>query len=252
MVKISTSVRSPLSPTHWPADTFVWWRSLVLLLTLGAAFVVAELLQVAWLRATHAHVDPRHLVLDWNVLALQLAVYAPLVPALLTGLSWTAQRTLREIGLRLPTAPEALFGFGAGLVAYVVTMAISILQTALTHVKPEQQVVDALSGAHDPAVIAAFTVLACVIAPFVEETAFRGFLFNAILRYTPLWAAVVTSGLLFALAHGSRSALLPLWAVGVILALVYRRTGTLGASMVAHGTFNCTNVILILFAHQAS
>jgi len=224
----------------------------VLLVTLGAAFAVAAMLQLTWLTATHARLDPRKLVLDWNVLALQLAVYAPILPALLTGLSWTAQRSLRAVGLRMPNGAEALTGLFGGLAAYIVSMALSIVQTAITHVKPDQQVVDALSGAHDTAIIAAFAVFACVLAPFVEEIAFRGFLFNAILRYAPLWLAVALSGLLFALAHQTGSALLPLWSVGVILALVYHRTGTLGASMIAHGAFNVTNVILILFAHQTS
>src|SRR5581483_4877802 len=178
VVKISTSARSPLSLTRWPSDAFVWWRSLVVLLTLGAAFVVAQMLQLTWLSATHAHVDPRKLVLNWNILALQLAVYAPVLPALLTGLHWAAQRPLREVGMRLPTTFEATIGVTGGLAAYAITMAISLVQTALTHVRPEQQVVDALSGAHDPTIIAAFAFFACVLAPFVEETAFRGFLFN--------------------------------------------------------------------------
>jgi len=252
VVKISTSARSPLSLTRWPSDAFVWWRSLVVLFTLGAAFVVAQMLQLTWLSATHAHVDPRKLVLNWNILALQLAVYAPVLPALLTGLHWAAQRPLREVGMRLPTTFEATIGVTGGLAAYAITMAISLVQTALTHVRPEQQVVDALSGAHDPTIIAAFAFFACVLAPFVEETAFRGFLFNAIYRYTPLWLAAALSGLLFAMSHGSRSALVPLWAVGIILAFVYQRTGTLAASMIAHGTFNVTNVILIVAAHQTS
>jgi ABC-type Fe3+ transport system permease subunit len=44
-VKTSISQPSPLSPTRWPADAFVWWRSLlfvgVIFLTLIVPAIVA-------------------------------------------------------------------------------------------------------------------------------------------------------------------------------------------------------------------
>ena len=41
MVKTSISERSPLSPTHWPADAFIWWQSLLFAFALVAIIFVS-------------------------------------------------------------------------------------------------------------------------------------------------------------------------------------------------------------------
>ena len=60
------------------------------------------------------------------------------------------------------------------------------------------------------------------------------------------------SGLAFAGAHATPSALIPLWGGGIVLAYVYARTGALTASMLSHATFNSINVLLIVVFHQTS
>jgi len=82
----------------------------------------------------------------------------------------------------------------------------------------------------------------------MEEFVYRGFLFNALLRYAPVWIAALVSGLLFGISHGSLSAFLPLAASGVVLAYVYQRSGSLTASMISHALFNLINVALITLA----
>jgi len=101
------------------------------------------------------------------------------------------------------------------------------------------------TSTHDPLLAMAFGVLAVVIAPFVEELMFRGFLFNTILRYTPVWAAATLSGIVFGLSHGSLTAFVPLAGSGIVLAYVYYVTGSLPASMLTHALFNAINVALI-------
>jgi membrane protease YdiL (CAAX protease family) len=55
------------------------------------------------------------------------------------------------------------------------------------------------------------------------------------------------SALIFGAAHGSWSALLPIAGVGVVLAIVYYRTGALSASMIAHAGFNLIAVVGTFF-----
>jgi uncharacterized protein len=124
------------------------------------------------------------------------------------------------------------------------------LQNEALHLKTEQLPVRLLAGAHDPLLIAGFALLACVLAPLMEEFVFRGFVFNALGRYLPFWPAAVLSGAAFALAHWDSSAFAPLCAGGVVLAWVYRRSGALIGSMIAHATFNAVQVLLIVLAHQ--
>jgi membrane protease YdiL (CAAX protease family) len=89
---------------------------------------------------------------------------------------------------------------------------------------------------------------AVFFAPFVEELIFRGFIFNALLRYVPVGIAAAVSGIIFGLAHFDRAAFFPLACGGVVLAIVYYRTGSLVSSMLTHGTFNAANVVLVLIA----
>jgi hypothetical protein len=79
----------------------------------------------------------------------------------------------------------------------------------------------------------------------MEEFEFRGFLFNAILRYAPVWAAAILSGIVFGAVHGSISAFVPLACSGVVLAYVYYVSGSLTASAIAHALFNLINVALL-------
>ena len=89
------------------------------------------------------------------------------------------------------------------------------------------------------------------MAPIVEELVFRGFLFNALLRYSPVAIAAVLSALVFGIAHGSWSAFAPLAGAGLVLAVVYYRTGALSASMIAHAGFNAIAVVGFFFFKTA-
>jgi membrane protease YdiL (CAAX protease family) len=219
---------------------------------LALGLLVAGFLQEAWIGLTGVHFDPKHLRLDWTVVVLQLLTYVPIVPILLAALPWAAHASLRQLGLRAPSAMEIAAGIGGGAAMFVVTLVLGTLQSVVVHVRPEQSVVGALEGAHDAGVIIAFALVACVVAPFVEELTFRGLVFNALRRYVPFTLAAPLSALLFAAAHLTPSALIPLWGGGIVLAYVYARTGALSASMISHGTFNTINVVLIVAFHQTS
>jgi membrane protease YdiL (CAAX protease family) len=182
--------------------------------------------------------------LTWGIVAGQYAAYLPLLAALVWVLPWLSRRSLRELGLRAldgRTIGAALLG---ALAMYAVTIGVANVQFALTHQKPQETAIALFTSTHDPGLLFAFTILAAVAAPFIEEFVYRGFLFNALLRYMPMWVAAVLSGLLFGISHG-RSAFLPLAGSGIVLAYVYYRTGSLTASMLTHATFNLVNVALL-------
>ncbi len=81
-------------------------------------------------------------------------------------------------------------------------------------------------------------VLSLAVAPFMEETFFRGFLFGGLRgRWGVFWAALGT-GFLFSLAHIDPLVFIPFTAVGMLFALGYVYSGSLLASMIAHLLFN--------------
>jgi membrane protease YdiL (CAAX protease family) len=114
-------------------------------------------------------------------------------------------------------------------------------------VSGQQEVVNA--ALKTPPVIAILAV--GLLAPIAEELFFRGITFNAWEReYGTRWA-VIGSAVLFALVHipGGTWIVIPIiFLLGLILALAYARTRSLGTTIGIHAMFNLTSLLLLLIA----
>jgi len=91
-------------------------------------------------------------------------------------------------------------------------------------------------------------VLGILVAPFVEETLFRGCLYPVIARRFGLPAGVIVTGIVFGLAHapqlwGGWGQIALLMGVGMVLTYIRARAGTVAASYLVHVSYNS-----ILFA----
>jgi membrane protease YdiL (CAAX protease family) len=252
VVKTSISAPSPLSPTRWPADAFLWWRSLLLFVALIAvpvvatvfAFAIVLMFQLAPLRSLQT--------LSWPVIIAQFYAYAWVLAVLLPVLPMVAQRSLRELGLRFPRSIDIAIGLSGAIVMIAVTAVVGVAQERFLHLKPDEVAVDWLRAAHGP-LLAGFAVLACIAAPVLEEFVFRGFLLNALRRYTPAWVAIAISAILFGAFHmqqGNNGVIVPLAAGGVVLGIVYYWSGSLTASMLTHAFFNAATFFAVGVLHQ--
>lgn len=81
-------------------------------------------------------------------------------------------------------------------------------------------------------------VATVIMAPLLEEAYFRGYLFRLLKQSYGLIAAMVVSGLIFAIIHNNLFALLPLWVFGTALAWSYQRSGRIIYPILAHALFN--------------
>ncbi|MDR9458949.1 MAG: type II CAAX endopeptidase family protein [Dehalococcoidia bacterium] len=95
--------------------------------------------------------------------------------------------------------------------------------------------------------LATITILAVVLAPFAEEIFFRGFLFTGIgNRYGNGWGAVF-SALIFAIAHLMQpGAFLPIFLLGLLLAWLYMKTGSIWACIITHSVYNSLALVFML------
>jgi membrane protease YdiL (CAAX protease family) len=88
-----------------------------------------------------------------------------------------------------------------------------------------------------------FGILGVLVAPLVEETIFRGFLYPVIARRMGVGAGIAITGTLFGLMHaaqlgGALGQIALLILVGIALTWVRARTGTVAASYFVHLGYN--------------
>jgi membrane protease YdiL (CAAX protease family) len=77
-----------------------------------------------------------------------------------------------------------------------------------------------------------------IVAPFVEEVFFRGFVFAGLRpRYGWQRAAVISSAL-FALIHLVPTAILPIFLLGYIFAYLYQRSNSIWPAILMHSATN--------------
>jgi membrane protease YdiL (CAAX protease family) len=88
-------------------------------------------------------------------------------------------------------------------------------------------------------------------APIVEELAFRGVLYPSLKGWMPRGYAIIITGIIFAIIHGSLSALFPLFVFGSFLCLVRDRYG-LFTSMALHALLNIHTFFWLLVAPEVS
>ncbi|AKG22593.1 CPBP family intramembrane glutamic endopeptidase [Calothrix sp. 336/3] len=106
-------------------------------------------------------------------------------------------------------------------------------------------------SSHSNIALFLFFFTAAIAAPVFEEFLFRGFLLPSLTRYMSVWGAILISSLVFAVAHLSLSEILPLFALGVVLGVVYTRSRNLLASMLLHSLWN-SGTLLSLFVLGSS
>lgn len=164
------------------------------------------------------------------------------------------------LGLTLAGAPRNVL-LGVGLAAAALPLSIgaehaavyvlgliegpaqAAARAAMEHASdPLQPVIALIRG---PLPTAWFLFLLTVIVPIGEEVFFRGFVYGGLRQRWGVVAAAVTSALFFAAVHMQVVHGLPIFVLGVLLAVLYERTRSLVPSMVAHGINNTIAVLAI-------
>jgi uncharacterized protein len=104
--------------------------------------------------------------------------------------------------------------------------------------QPDQEDIGKELGVCNPGIgiaIAAVVAIA-VLAPVAEEIFFRGFFFAGLRTRWSLWPSALLSGVVFGLVHAPTgpTAAIPLAGLGVGLAWLYNKTGSVWPCMLAH------------------
>ena len=145
--------------------------------------------------------------------------------------------TLASFGFVKPRLPQLLHSAAAWAVTMWAAWAVPIRvdpndaayqASAAAFYSHNRGVVDYLSDVIDSS----------IATPLVEEMMFRGLLFAALAQWLPAWLAALISSLVFALWHQEPYRVIPLTIMGLGLAYIYYRSGTLWAPIAAHALNN--------------
>jgi 2-haloalkanoic acid dehalogenase type II len=158
--------------------------------------------------------------------------------------AWIAVR------LSLGSTPASQFGLnpvrkpwqalGWAVLIYVGFWTVTLVLTAIFGEPSDQELVSDVKNEDTLGVLIAYGVLICLIAPFVEELFFRGFMFTVLRRRLGVaWSALIV-GFVFGLGHAPAPAisLIALGVFGVGLCLLYWRTESIIPGMALHALNN--------------
>lgn len=98
-------------------------------------------------------------------------------------------------------------------------------------------------------VAAAFAFAAVIMAPFVEETLFRGFMVGGLVRVWWVVPSVLVSAAFFSAAHRDISVMVPFALFGIVFSVLYLRTRHLTAPAMAHAGWNLGVTLLLILEY---
>ena len=87
-----------------------------------------------------------------------------------------------------------------------------------------------------------------ILAPAAEEMVFRGLFYSRTRFYLNRYTAALVSALIFAAGHGNVIQMLYAFPMGLILVLVYEKTGSIAGPVVCHMGANMISVLINLLA----
>lgn len=217
-----------LEPPHWPA----WFAP--------AGFVGAFLVVVVIVGALGAAVgvDTTDVPPEFTLLGTLIQDAVLVLVAL--GLARTVARPrIWHFGLRRVAFRSAV---GWSFVALVSFYVFAAIYAVAVQPSGEQTIVEDLGADESTALLVATAVVVVVIAPFVEEVFFRGFLYGALRGRFGVAAATMMNGILFGAVHYSGPDTLPLMPplalLGALFCLLYERTGSLYPVIAVHAVNN--------------
>ncbi|HEX6507886.1 MAG TPA: CPBP family intramembrane glutamic endopeptidase [Chloroflexota bacterium] len=161
------------------------------------------------------------------------------------------------LGFRFPGFRRLLLSLAALIPTYFVILLVYALFSALfPSFQLRGNAQQELPLGHHVGLLRAVSVVfwGAVEAPLVEETLFRGIIFQGMHhtfgqwfgRHLALFAAALGSGLLFGLAHFQPHTLPILAILGISLAYIFYYARSIYASALVHGVVNFVTIIAVL------
>jgi membrane protease YdiL (CAAX protease family) len=234
----SERVTAPsVSPTRmWTYGDMLKAIAAVIIATLITSVIAGVVAQVI----LEAGESPEDDALAYTIALLPSMVAVELF--MLGAALWFVRRKygfpLPMLGLRKPERDSWFLPFAGTLVGLAIVFGYDAL-LALTPVESAGTPDEVFDS---PGPIIVVVVGAVLLAPWIEEIFFRGFLFGGLQGRLGWVAAAIISSVVFAAAHLDPYGIPAYAALGVLFAWAYHYTRSLKASMIVHAAINTTTV----------
>ncbi|MBN1527046.1 MAG: CPBP family intramembrane metalloprotease [Candidatus Omnitrophica bacterium] len=162
---------------------------------------------------------------------------------------------LAKLGITLKNFRRNVFYGITGYVAAIPVLAAVLVATTivinLTKYMPEKQpIVELFLKEKDATFLFYSSLFTAIVGPFAEELFFRGFMYSAVKKYTGVFWAMAATSALFAALHSNLAGFAPIMVLGMLLAYLYEKTGSLVSSITVHIIHNLGMVFLVFLIRE--
>lgn len=179
-----------------------------------------------------------------SMLLIPLALWWPTRRGLSSEESWQGFGWHRGRGV-FAEMGAGVIGYIAGLPIVAIGFVTTFFLSRYAGTDASHPLVNELRGGG--IVIGAIYFMACIFAPVMEETMFRGALYNHLRGWHNWFVSAVIVGVLFAAVHPQGWAALPvLGSIGAVMCVIREWRGSLIGPMTAHALNNGTAITIVL------
>ena len=163
---------------------------------------------------------------------------------------------LTALGISLKNFLKNIFYGIVGYIALVPVLILILIVTAIIinvtkYVPPRQPVVELFLKEKGLAFLTYSGLFAAIVGPIIEELFFRGFMYGALKKHIGIFWSMMATAAVFAALHAHLVGFIPIMALGILLAYLYEKTGTLVSSITVHMIHNLSMVLLVFLVKQA-
>ena len=189
------------------------------------------------------------MILNTSILDLLCAVF---ILQLTVG---QYKEKLISLGISFKNFFRNIFYGIVGYMAIIPILAGLLIITAIViklinYVPEREPVVELFLKEKDSAFLIYTSIFTSMLGPVIEEVFFRGFMYNAFKKYIGIFWAVLLTSALFAGLHTNIVGFLPIMTLGILLAYLYEKTGTLVSSITVHTIHNLSMVLFVFLIRQ--
>ncbi len=162
------------------------------------------------------------------------------------------RQAVTSLGL---TAKRLFTNIRYGIFAYIGLIPILALVMYLTTIvfkmfdipiEPQYVLLMFKEETHVPSLIY-MGIFTAFLSPFLEEIFFRGFAYGVFKKRLGISWGIVASAIFFAYIHTNPASFFPIFCLGILLAYLYEKSGSLVPSIIVHIIHNSLSLFFLLF-----